>query len=445
MRRSWRSLFSAIALVTGATAIGISACSGGERPLVAADEREGGSTPPQLNEAGTSFEAGDAEGGVTPDTCVNTIKDGAETDVDCGGNVCGKCIDGKTCIAKTDCAGGACLNGKCATPACTNKETDGDETDTDCGGSICAKCTTGKRCTKASDCVSAACTNNFCRCPKGMIESSRAGGGGAYCIDEIEVTKYQYNKFITANVPINDQDSVCKPPVNDTFVPRDGWPVIEAPPSLPTPGSGTAFNFSLPVHYVDWCDAYAYCRWAGKQLCGSVTGGPVAFDKANHADAGAWFNACSAQGAKPYSYGTEFIPGKCNGEADPDAGVNRNCGPMTNQRSNFGCTENKDYGIHASNNGDGNGNYTIIYGAGCAGGVTGLFHMLGNVAEWEDSCDGNLATSGCRVRGGSYTAGDDNAVALSCAGERVVQRVPPPPSSGEVDPLADIGFRCCLY
>ena len=217
MRRLWRPLFLAIVTLTS-IAVGVAACSGGERPALREElGREGGA--PILNEAGTSFEGGKPEAGITPDSCLNTIKDGAESDVDCGGNVCGKCIDGKKCLAKMDCAGGACLNSACATPACTNKETDGDETDTDAGGSICAKCTTGKRCVAATDCVSGACART-CRCPKGMIEVSRAGGGGAYCVDEIEVTKYQYTKFITANVPIADQDPLCKPPVNGNFVPR---------------------------------------------------------------------------------------------------------------------------------------------------------------------------------------------------------------------------------
>ena len=447
MRGSWHSLFKLTVLTTSVAAFGIAACTGsGSRPPTFEDRDGGYSGGPSLNEAGTSSEAGDGDGGVVPESCTNTVKDGNETDVDCGGNVCGKCIDGKSCIAATDCAGGACLSQKCATPACTNKETDGDETDTDCGGSICARCTIGKRCLQASDCVSGACGNNLCRCPKGMVETSRAGGGGAYCIDEIEVTKYQYDKFITANVLIDDQEAFCKPPVNKSFIPRGGWPVIEAPPSFPNqPNTGKAFNYSLPVHYVDWCDAYAYCKWAGKQLCGSVTGGAVAFDQANNAESGAWYNACSAQGALTYSYGNAFQAFTCNGGVDASFSDNAACGPVANQRSGYGCVGRGDEGIYSSNNGDVNGSYTIVYHAGCAGGVSGLYHMIGNVAEWENSCDGTLPTSNCRVRGGSYTAGPENDAVLRCTSNRIEQRVPPPPSAGEADPLADIGIRCCLY
>jgi formylglycine-generating enzyme required for sulfatase activity len=451
MELTWRSLFIAIPLGSLVVGASMAACGeAGERPRVADIDTPGHPNP--FGEGGTSSEAGadaeagagaDAEAGAPPDTCRNTIKDGAETDTDCGGNVCDKCRDGKTCIAKTDCAGDACLNGKCATPACTNVATDGDETDTDCGGSICPKCTFGKRCNQATDCVSGACTNNACSCPKGMVVAARAGGGGSYCIDEIEVTKAQYDKFLAAGVLITDQDPVCKPPTNGNFEPRAGWPPQVAPPYIQTPNAGKAFNMALPVHYVDWCDAFAYCKWANKQLCGAITGGPVAFDKANQADAGAWYNACSGQGNRTWPYSTQFEKTKCNGGEGLrlDAGAG---GPLP-QFNGYGFGgANQDLGIHYTNNGDDKGNYSIIEFAGCTGGVSGLYHMSGNVAEWEDSCDGTLPTSQCRVRGGSYTANDDQDK-LRCAAERTEQRVPPPPSAGETDPLADIGFRCCLY
>ncbi len=37
-----------------------------------------------------------------------------ESDIDCGGEECGRCADGKKCFAATDCKSGVCTGGKCA-------------------------------------------------------------------------------------------------------------------------------------------------------------------------------------------------------------------------------------------------------------------------------------------------------------------------------------------
>lgn len=329
---------------------------------------------------------------------------------------------------------------------CTDGLLNGDETDIDCGGPVCARCNIGRRCSAGTDCVGSACgTNKFCACPKGMIEVSKKGGNGAYCVDEVEVSKYQYNRFITANVPVADQDDVCKT-ANETFIPRGAWPPAPAPPNLPTAGAGLNFNYSLPVHYVDWCDAVAYCKWANKQLCGQVGGGATAFASSADAAADAWYNACSAQGNINYPYGNQFFDGKCNGGQGVGASsADASSGPTENQKSGFGAVSNQDDGIHYSFNGDANGNYTVIEFAQCAGGVTGLYHMSGNVAEWENSRDGTQTNANCRLRGGSYASGVTNSTALACAASRTQQRVPAPPGNGEVDVLKDVGFRCCLF
>jgi hypothetical protein len=70
-------------------------CSGG------ACVTEMGPTPPTL------------DGGTT---CGDHIKDGTETDVDCGGSSCPPCADSKTCIGNSDCASGSCNAGTCGKP-----------------------------------------------------------------------------------------------------------------------------------------------------------------------------------------------------------------------------------------------------------------------------------------------------------------------------------------
>ena len=115
---------------------------------------------------GTDCQAGSCLNNVcvAPMTCGNGKKDGDESDVDCGGGTCNKCPDGKMCLKGTDCTSGACLNNLCIPQSnpCMNGMKDGQETDTDCGGGMCPQCATGKMCLRGTDCQSAMCLNNVC-------------------------------------------------------------------------------------------------------------------------------------------------------------------------------------------------------------------------------------------------------------------------------------------
>ncbi|HVJ19481.1 MAG TPA: discoidin domain-containing protein [Polyangiaceae bacterium] len=76
-------------------------------------------------------------------TCSDGIKNGTETDVDCGGATCSKCANSKVCASASDCSSGYCgPNGLCAAAAsCTDGVQNGTETGVDCGGS-CPACPT---------------------------------------------------------------------------------------------------------------------------------------------------------------------------------------------------------------------------------------------------------------------------------------------------------------
>jgi hypothetical protein len=47
-------------------------------------------------------------------TCTDGVRNGTETDVDCGGGVCPACGAGKQCQVDADCAAGTCTGGACA-------------------------------------------------------------------------------------------------------------------------------------------------------------------------------------------------------------------------------------------------------------------------------------------------------------------------------------------
>lgn len=97
-----------------------------------------------------------------PATCQDKAKNGTETDVDCGGTQCPACADGKVCSGKTDCTSGVCSSGKCQASSCTDSVKNGDESDQDCGGSKCPKCGMGKTCKTTVDCENGLCLDGAC-------------------------------------------------------------------------------------------------------------------------------------------------------------------------------------------------------------------------------------------------------------------------------------------
>lgn len=219
-----------------------------------------------------------------------------------------------------------------------------------------------------------------------------------YCIDATEVTEAQYLEFFSrvspaaaldASPPLMPQECAFK----DSFLPGGKNFCYWNPDVYP--------NF--PVVCVDWCDAYAYCKWAGKRLCGAIGGGPIAWAGGDdiNPDRDQWYRACSRAGTRAYPYGSPHAPGACHDEF-VDAGVN-------------------EAGAYPQ----------------CQGGYEGIFDMTGNASEWEDSCDdsggGDAGTHRCKQRGRSYfsNAGED----ATC---RVTELGAPRRAHFE-----DIGFRCC--
>jgi formylglycine-generating enzyme required for sulfatase activity len=160
-----------------------------------------------------------------------------------------------------------------------------------------------------------------------------------FCIDETEVTAAQYAVFLDADKSEIDVPPVC--PNNTDFT-----PVLAAPAS------------DFPV-LVQWCDAYAYCRWAGKRLCGSVAdGGEILLsilDASARTDPARneWLRACVGGDHNFfYPYGNEYMPDACAPEQAPFGGASyTGLGPPATHPD-------------------------------CVGGFPGLYDMTGNAAEW---------------------------------------------------------------
>jgi formylglycine-generating enzyme len=210
------------------------------------------------------------------------------------------------------------------------------------------------------------------------------------CVDATEVTEGQYLTFMQSDAG-KPAPSQCSWNVDFTPTPHDGntytWP----------PGAGEA---DYPIQYVDWCDAFTYCAWAGKQLCGAVKSGDSIDDYHTLLDASAsqWYQGCSHDGDNDQPY-----PG-------PFADV---------------CV------LGLKDGGGPQGVAPVATFPGCQGGYAGIFDMVGNVTEWIDSCPDPGPGSDCAGFGG-------NAQTLF-AGAGCFQYEYYARNLG----YARLGFRCC--
>lgn len=107
------------------------------------------------------------------------VKNGSETDVDCGGEGAPACADGKACAQPNDCMSGVCAGGRCASPSPTDGVKNGTETDVDCGGSDQAtpRCPPQKACAADIDCKVPACREGICA----EARSCKQKAGGSTC------------------------------------------------------------------------------------------------------------------------------------------------------------------------------------------------------------------------------------------------------------------------
>ncbi len=92
----------------------------------------------------------------------------------CNGN--GVCVE---CIEDAQCNGGYCFQNVCA--KCDDTVQNGDETDVDCGGAHCGKCANAKTCGIGGDCESTFCVDGRCcveTCDGACLACNLAGSEG---------------------------------------------------------------------------------------------------------------------------------------------------------------------------------------------------------------------------------------------------------------------------
>jgi hypothetical protein len=119
-----------------------------------------GSGAPQSGcKDGKDCTSGICKGGVCTDPAPDDgIKNGDESDVDCGGAKAPKCAPDKHCASASDCDSAVCTSGTCVAPTPTDGVKNQGESDVDCGGPNAPKCEVGQACVEHSDCKSEGCS-----------------------------------------------------------------------------------------------------------------------------------------------------------------------------------------------------------------------------------------------------------------------------------------------
>ncbi|HET7542265.1 MAG TPA: SUMF1/EgtB/PvdO family nonheme iron enzyme [Polyangiaceae bacterium] len=196
-----------------------------------------------------------------------------------------------------------------------------------------------------------------CSAPKPTCENGKCVVRGptmakatSYYIDSTEVTKAHYDVFLKAKG--NDTSGQIAACSWNTSYAIQGDPIDDP----------------RPVVDVDWCDAAAYCAWADKRLCGAIDGGPVAVGDVLDVTKSQMYLACAGAAKERYPYGGfDYMKDYCNSSSGYMADV---------------------------------GKYTM-----CEGHYAGIFDLVGNAAEWIDSCDSaggsDHSKDNCLLGGGS--------------------------------------------
>lgn len=209
-----------------------------------------------------------------------------------------------------------------------------------------------------------------------MVQITHAKG--SYCIDSTEVSKEQYDAFRAATKPSLKLPERCT--------------------GLTLDYQAVGGDSKIAQHNVTWCEAYVFCAWAGKRLCGAIDSTQPLEPKNSE-----WMFACSQGNTTKYPYGDTYSATSCV-------------------------------------NGAGSGPNAVGSAAECKGAAApydALYDMSGNVSEWVDECVG----SECHALGGYY--GDSDVEALSCTSVVAVDGGTATVALNVKERLQGLGFRCC--
>jgi formylglycine-generating enzyme len=240
-------------------------------------------------------------------------------------------------------------------------------------------------------------------CPSGERGAEMVyvpGPGNGFCIDRHEAKQGEYAEFLVSiEKEPPEQPEECKG--NERFAPMDSAEEDTNGGECATqgvehcPGFDPRATPERSMSCVDWCDARAYCAWAGKRLCGGLGGASLTVLDNTAPEAGdpgksEWQFACTNGGKTVFPYGDELEPGRCVDE-----------GPTTDRKT---------------------GSQTCT---GAFGPYDDIQDMVGNLREWTGDCE----EGHCAVQGGYYSDVSQGCATYAAATQSTA--------------FVGIGFRCC--
>ncbi|MDI1446698.1 hypothetical protein [Polyangium sp. 6x1] len=118
-----------------------------------------------------------------PMTCKDGVKNGSETDIDCGGTACAPCDVGGVCNGPLDCIEAVCdpAAKTCSAASCTDGSLNGAETSPDFGGPTCPPTSVGSGCKVPEDCATGVCQGAKCAAATCSDATQNGAEGGVDC------------------------------------------------------------------------------------------------------------------------------------------------------------------------------------------------------------------------------------------------------------------------
>jgi formylglycine-generating enzyme required for sulfatase activity len=247
-------------------------------------------------------------------------------------------------------------------------------------------------------------------CPQGVAGAKQVlittPDGAAYCIDEREAVYAEYKQFLEAKGnDLSGQPPECSH--NESFVPR-----LDDEQQAPYEFADCAPSQWLidtepdrAVNCVDFCDAWAFCDWAGKRLCGirgadstKVSAIDGELSHVARSTESEWFFVCSQGGTSKYPHGDTYESGTCL------------------DRAKLEMQGDEALAVRDTSNNECRGQSPPF---------SDVFDMSGSVRQWVNVCK-----QGCYSMGGTALTGE----AVACGHEDL---------GSSLNANFQIGIRCC--